>query len=128
VEFVTVGDAHEVVVPLGLKVQAPELNFEPGWERVLAAHGVPLGPVLGADHHRDYSWEVDLSVCLPYLAHQLSVWKVVLTLTSKSVEIGLSMAGAKQYYDKGFILVPAVGLTSSMDVLAALYCGAPWCS
>jgi hypothetical protein len=27
-----VGDAHEVAVPRGLKVQAPELNFEPGWE------------------------------------------------------------------------------------------------
>jgi hypothetical protein len=27
-----VGDAHEVAVPRGLKVQDPELNFELGWE------------------------------------------------------------------------------------------------
>jgi hypothetical protein len=37
----------------------------------------------------------------------LSVRKVVLTLTSKSVEIYLLMAGAKQLGDTGFILVPA---------------------
>jgi hypothetical protein len=61
VEFVTVGDAHEVAVPRGLKVQAPEPDFEPSWERVRAAHGVPLGPVLSADHHRDCWWEADLS-------------------------------------------------------------------
>jgi hypothetical protein len=32
VELVVVGDTHEVVVPCGLKVQAPEPDFEPGWE------------------------------------------------------------------------------------------------
>jgi hypothetical protein len=32
VELVVVGDAHEVAVPRGLKVQAPELDFESGWE------------------------------------------------------------------------------------------------
>jgi hypothetical protein len=32
VKLVAVGDAHEVAVPCGLKVQAPELNFEFGWE------------------------------------------------------------------------------------------------
>jgi hypothetical protein len=32
VEFVVVGDAHEVAVPRGLKAQAPEPDFEPGWE------------------------------------------------------------------------------------------------
>jgi hypothetical protein len=31
-EFVAVGDAHEVAVPRGLKVQAPEPDFESGWE------------------------------------------------------------------------------------------------
>jgi hypothetical protein len=36
------------------------------------------------------------SARFPYLARQLSVRKVVPTLTSKSVEIYLSMAGAKQ--------------------------------
>jgi hypothetical protein len=41
----------------------------------------------------------------PYLARQLSVQKVVPTLTSKSVEIYLSMVGAKQLDDAGFILV-----------------------
>jgi hypothetical protein len=35
----------------------------------------------------------------PYLARQLSVRKVVPTLTSKSVEIYLSMVGAKQHND-----------------------------
>jgi hypothetical protein len=59
---------------------------------------------------------------LPYLAHQLSVRKVVSTLTSKSAEIYLSMAGAKQHKDTGFILVPAVGHTSSRGALGALYC------
>jgi hypothetical protein len=34
VKFVAVGDAHEVVVPRGLEVQAPELDFEPGWEGI----------------------------------------------------------------------------------------------
>jgi hypothetical protein len=43
----------------------------------------------------------------PYLAHQLSVQKVVPTLTSKSAEIYLSMAGANQLSDTGFILVLA---------------------
>jgi hypothetical protein len=58
----------------------------------------------------------------------LSVRKVVPTLTSKSAEIGLSMAGAKQHNYTGFILVPAVGCTSSRGALVALYCVAPWCS
>jgi hypothetical protein len=43
----------------------------------------------------------------PYLARQLSVRKVVPTLTSTSAEIYLSMAGAKQLSDTSFILVPA---------------------
>jgi hypothetical protein len=37
----------------------------------------------------------------------VSVRKVVPTLTSKSAEIYLSMAGSKQLRDTGFILVPA---------------------
>jgi hypothetical protein len=45
-----------------------------------------------------------ISAQLPYLARQLSMRKVVLTLISKSAEIGLSMAGAKQHNDTGFIL------------------------
>jgi hypothetical protein len=56
------------------------------------------------------------------------VRKVVPTLTSKSAEIGLSMAGAKQHNDTGFILVLVVGRTSSMGALMVLYCVAPWCS
>jgi hypothetical protein len=43
----------------------------------------------------------------PYLACQISVRKVVLTLTSKSAEIYPSMAGAKQLVTLIFILVPA---------------------
>jgi hypothetical protein len=37
----------------------------------------------------------------PYLARQLSVRKLVPTLTSKIAEIYLSMAGAKQHNDTG---------------------------
>jgi hypothetical protein len=43
----------------------------------------------------------DLQRALPYLARQLSVRKVVPTLTSKSAEIYLSMAGAKQLVTRG---------------------------
>jgi hypothetical protein len=52
-EFIVVGDAHEVVVPRSLEVQAPEPDFESGWEGVQAAHGIPLAAVLGANHHRE---------------------------------------------------------------------------
>jgi hypothetical protein len=62
-----------------------------------------------------------ISVQFPYLARQLSVQKVVLTLTSKSAEIYLSMAGAKQQEDTGFILVPVARRTSSRGALVALY-------
>jgi hypothetical protein len=65
------------------------------------------------------------SVLNPYLARQLSVQKVVSTLTSMSAEIYLSMAGAKQHNDTDFILVPTVGRTSSRGVLVTLYCVAP---
>jgi hypothetical protein len=58
----------------------------------------------------------------------LSVRKVVPTLTSKSAEISLLIAGAKQHYDTRFILVPAVGHTFSRGALVVLYCKAPWCS
>jgi hypothetical protein len=40
-----------------------------------------------------------ISMQSPYLARQLLVWKVVPTLTSKSVEIYLSMVSAKQHND-----------------------------
>jgi hypothetical protein len=83
VKLVAIGDAHEVVVPRGLKVQAPEPNFEPDWEGFRAAHGVSLAPVLGAEHHRDGWWELIFSARTPYLARQLFVQKVVPTLTSK---------------------------------------------
>jgi hypothetical protein len=43
----------------------------------------------------------DLQRAVPYLARQLSVRKVVPTLTSKSAEICLSMAGAKQLVTRG---------------------------
>jgi hypothetical protein len=51
--------------------------------------------------------KADLQRAVLYLARQLSVRKVVPTLTSKSVEIYLSMASARQLSDTGFILVPA---------------------
>jgi hypothetical protein len=34
VKLVTVGDAHEVAILCGLKVQAPEPDFQSGWEGV----------------------------------------------------------------------------------------------
>jgi hypothetical protein len=55
------------------------------------------------------------------------VQKVVPTVTSMSAEIYLSMVGAKQHNDTGFILVPAVGRTSSRGALKALYCIAWLC-
>jgi hypothetical protein len=51
--------------------------------------------------------EADLRREDPYLARQLSVRKVVPTLTSKSAEIYPSMASAKQLGDTRFIMVPA---------------------
>jgi hypothetical protein len=63
------------------------------------------GTLLDADHHRDGWWKADLQRSFPYQARQLSVRKVVPTLTSTSVEIYLSMAGAKQLSDTRFILV-----------------------
>jgi hypothetical protein len=83
-KLVAVGDMHELTVPRGLKVQAPEPDFEPDWEGVRASHGVPMGHVLGADHHRDCWWEADLNAG-PYLVRQLSVRKVVPTLTSRAL-------------------------------------------
>jgi hypothetical protein len=76
-EFVVVGDAHEVVVPPGLKVQAPE----PDWEGVRAAHGIPLAAVLDAITIERAGDEPIFSA-IPYLVRQLSVRNVVPTLTS----------------------------------------------
>jgi hypothetical protein len=53
-----------------------------------------------------YSVQITIERAAPYLACQLSVRKVVPTLTSTSAEIYLSMAGAKQLSDTSFILVP----------------------
>jgi hypothetical protein len=47
------------------KIQAPEPDFESDWDGVRAAHGVPLAPVLGADHHRDGWWKADLQRMKP---------------------------------------------------------------
>jgi hypothetical protein len=69
-----------------------------------------------------------ISARVPYLARQLSVRKVVPTLTSRCAKIDLLMAGAKQRWDTRFILVLAEGRTSSRGALVALYCKAPWCS
>jgi hypothetical protein len=52
-ELLTVGEAHEVVVPHSLKVQAPEPDFESSRKGVRAAHGVALTTTLGANHHRE---------------------------------------------------------------------------
>jgi hypothetical protein len=55
------------------------------------------------------------------------VQKVVPTVTSTSAEIYLSMAGAKQHNDTGFILVPVAGRTSSRGALKVLCYIAPLC-
>jgi hypothetical protein len=47
-------------------------------------------------------------------------------ITSMSVVIYLSMAGAKRHNDTSFILVPTVGRTFSRVALEVLYCAAPW--
>jgi hypothetical protein len=52
-ELLTVSEAHQLAVPRGLKIQAPEPDFEPGGEGVRTAHGVTLTTVLGANHHRE---------------------------------------------------------------------------
>jgi hypothetical protein len=57
----------------------------------------------------------------PYLARQLSVRNVVPPITNTSFEIYLSIASAKQYDDTDFILVPAMGRTSSRGALKVLY-------
>jgi hypothetical protein len=75
-----VGDAHEVVVPRGLEVQTPKPGFESVRKGVRTAHGVPLAPILGVDHHRDGSWEADLEREAPYLARQLSRFSTVKVL------------------------------------------------
>jgi hypothetical protein len=64
-KLVTVGDALEVDIPSGLKAQAPEPDFKSGGEGVRAAHGVPLGPALDVDHHRDGWWKTDLQRSSP---------------------------------------------------------------
>jgi hypothetical protein len=50
----------------------------------------------------------------PHSSTKLSVRKVVPTLTSKSAEICLSMAGAKQLVTRCFILVPAGAVRPAM--------------
>jgi hypothetical protein len=72
-ELLTVSEAHQVVVPHGLKVPAPEPDFEPGGEGVRAAHGVTLTAVLGANHHRERVDDGRSSAREPYGGRQLSV-------------------------------------------------------
>ncbi len=81
-EFLTVSEAHQVAVPRSLKVHAPEPDFESG------QGGGPSCPWSSAEPR--YSVRItieragDESICSasPYLARQLSVRKVVPTLTS----------------------------------------------
>jgi hypothetical protein len=77
-----VGEAHEIAIPRGLEVQAPEPDFESGRE--------------GSELPMAYLWprysvritieragdELIFIANSPYLARQLSVRKVVPTLTS----------------------------------------------
>jgi hypothetical protein len=71
--------------------------------------------------------KVIFSAQSPYLAHQLSVRKVVPTLTSKSAEIYLSMAGAKQLGDTMFILVLDGAVRPAGVCSGHCIAFAPWC-
>jgi hypothetical protein len=42
-----------------------EPDFESGWKGVRASYGIPLAPVLGADHHRDGLWRLIFSARSP---------------------------------------------------------------
>jgi hypothetical protein len=106
-EFFAVGDAHEVVVPRGLEVQAPEPDFKSGWEGVRAAHRIPLAAVLGANHHREGWRKLIFSAIPPYLARQLLVRNVVPTLTSNERWDQPLDGPVLATKDTGFILVPA---------------------
>jgi hypothetical protein len=57
----------------------------------------------------------------------MSVLKVVLTLTIKSAEIYLLMAGAKQLSDTRFILVPAGAVRPAVVCSKHCIAFAPWC-
>jgi hypothetical protein len=95
VELITVGDAHEVAVPRGLEVQAPKPDFESSREGVRAAEY--LWDLYSVRITIEMADEELIFIETPYLARQMSVRKVVPTLTSTSVEIYLSMASAKQH-------------------------------
>jgi hypothetical protein len=81
-EFLTVSEAHQVAVPRSMNVQAPEPDFES------RSGGGPSCPWSSADRGtrcKSPSRELVTSrstVRAPYLARQLSVRKVVPTLTS----------------------------------------------
>jgi hypothetical protein len=80
---------------------------------------ISLAPVVHVGRAPLYSPDVRLNL--------LSVRKVVLTLTTRSAEIYLSMAGAKQLVTLGFIPVPdgtvrPTGVCSGHYI--ALHCGA----
>jgi hypothetical protein len=66
-----------------------------------------FGPCRQKSFSPDFKVEPGLMGCTKASRLYLSVRKVVPTLTSNSAEIYLSMAGAKQLGDTGFILVPA---------------------
>jgi hypothetical protein len=126
-KLVTVGEAHEIAVSRGLEVQAPKPDFESSWEGIRATQGVSLDVISMRIIIDTVGGEL-ISARLPYLARQLSVRKVVVTLTSRFTEIDLSMAGAKQQWDTRFIMVPTVSRTSSRGALVVLYCKALSCS
>jgi hypothetical protein len=109
VQLVTVGDAHEVAVPRGLELRLPNQISNPTGK--------------GSELPMEYLWDLYsvwitiemaggklIFSAVPYLACQLSVQKVVPTLTSTSAEIYLSMVGAKKLGDTRFILIPAGAL------------------
>jgi hypothetical protein len=102
VELVTVGDAHEPF-PMARKFRLPNRISNPAGR----------GSELPMEYLGDlYSVRITIEMAggklifssLPHLAHQLSVRKVVPTLTSMRAEIYLSMVGLG---DTRFILVPA---------------------
>jgi hypothetical protein len=115
-------DADAQDEPVAKSGSGEQLMLTKGqWEACSREHG-------GNDHGGDYNDQGGSNTSSwRGRSRYLSVRKVVPTLTSTSAEIYLSMAGAKQHNDTGFILVPAVGRTSSRGTLEAMYCVAPWC-
>jgi hypothetical protein len=80
-ELLTVGEAHDVAVPRSLEVQAPKPDFESSGKgsKLLMEY---LWPRYSVRITIERAGDEPIFSASPYLARQLSVRKVVPTLTS----------------------------------------------